>query len=255
VLLDGTAAQITFSAVNLVTPYMSQSAGSLSGLEINGYAVQTDSSFGPLRGGTLGANFAIRDELGVEAQRKLDAVARDLVERFQDPGVDPTLLPGDAGLFTDNGAAFAPIDELGLSQRLQLNASVDPMNGGESWRLRDGIGAATAGEVGDATILQSLADALDQTRVPASGGFGTGAFSAINLVASMTSAVGGNRHSADQTLSFAAARYNELAQLQLADGVDTDSELQRLLVVEQVYAANAKVIQAVDEMMQTIMRL
>lgn len=41
----------------------------------------------------------------------------------------------------------------------------------------------------------------------------------------------------------------------MADGVDTDTEMQRLLQYEQAYAANARVIQAIDEMMNTILRV
>jgi len=38
-------------------------------------------------------------------------------------------------------------------------------------------------------------------------------------------------------------------------GVDTDVELQNLLVIEQAYAANAKVIQAVNSMMNKILEI
>lgn len=255
VLIDGTAATVGFDAVNLVTPYMSQSAGSLSGLTLNGQAIRTDSENGALRGGAIGAQFAIRDEQGVEVQTQLDAIARDLVERFQDPSVDSTLSPGDPGLFTDNGSAFDPLDEVGLSERLALNAAVDPDQGGQAWRLRDGMNATTTGNVGDASLLQSLTSALNNARTPASDSFGGGAFSAINLVSTFMSAVGADRTQAEQTLSYASARLSELTERQLADGVDSDDEIARLMVIEQAYAANARVIEAVDEMMQTMLRL
>lgn len=255
ILIDGQAAEIGFDRVNLVTPYMSIEGGSLSGLTINGNPVRTGSENGVLRGGTIGAQFAIRDEEAPAAQAQIDALARDLVERFQDPAVDPSLTAGDAGLFTDNGFFFDPLDEVGLSERLVLNAAVDPSQGGQPWRLRDGINAATPGNSGDATLLNALRNALNTNRVPASGDFGTGAFSAINLISTLTSQFGTERFEADQMLSFASARFNELTQQQLADGVDTDAELQQLMLLEQAYAANARVIETVDEMMQTIMRL
>lgn len=43
--------------------------------------------------------------------------------------------------------------------------------------------------------------------------------------------------------------------MELADGVDTDAELQRLILVEQAYAANARIIEVVDEMMNDILRI
>ena len=38
-----------------------------------------------------------------------------------------------------------------------------------------------------------------------------------------------------------------------ADGVDSDAEMQRLLQYEQAYAANARVIQAIQTMMDQIL--
>ncbi|MBW4706998.1 flagellar hook-associated protein FlgK [Roseobacter sp. YSTF-M11] len=255
ILLDGGIAEIEFTPVNQVTPYMSLAGGQLSGLTVNGFSVRTDSARGALGGGSLGAQFEIRDELGTDAQTQLDALTRDLIERFQDPAVDTTLAVGDAGIFTDAGAAFDPLNEVGISARLSINAAVDERQGGEAWRIRDGVNAVVQGDVGDSRLIQALSATLTTKRVPASGNFGAGAFSAINLAATLTSQLGADRAQADQSLSFTSTQFNELTQLVLAEGVDTDQELQRLLLVEQTYAANARMIQAADEMMQTILRL
>lgn len=254
-LIDGSPAEITFSPVNLVTPYMSIGAGTLSGISINGQAMRTDNQTGQLRGGALAAQFAIRDELSVSAQTNIDALARDIVERFADPAVDPTLAPTDAGLFTDEGAAFAPADEVGLASRLELNANVDPSQGGASWRLRDGINATAQGNVGDSTLLQSLTDALTDQRPAASGTFAGGVFTASGIVSNMLSIVGTDLTAAEQQASFTAARRTELTQLQLAEGVDSDAEIQRLIQVEQSYAANARMLEVLDELMQILNRL
>ena len=130
ILLDGTAAEIEFSRTNVIMPHMTEANGMLSGLTINGVAVRTGSEDGALRGGALSAEFEIRDELAVEAQTELDATARDLIERFQDPTVDTTLAVGAAGLFTDAGAAFAAADEVGISGRISLNALVSQQGEG-----------------------------------------------------------------------------------------------------------------------------
>lgn len=253
ILLDGSAAEIAFEPSNQVTPYMSVEDGTLSGITINGFAVSTSSETGRLRGGTLGAQFEIRDELAPSAQTQLDALARDLIERFEDPTVDPTRAPGQPGLFTDQGAALDPVAEEGLASRISLNALVDPAQAGETWRLRDGLGAAGPGDVGNATLINALSDALAATRTPASGDFGTGTFSTLDLVSTISSQLGIDRLRSDKQLSFASAQLNELTQLELADGVDTDVELQRLMLVEQAYAANARVIQTVDEMLDTLL--
>lgn len=255
ILLDGTAATIGFEKSNVVTAYQSIGNATLSGLTLNGTAIRTDAERGALRGGGLGAQFEIRDETAVTAQSQLDAIARDLVDRFQDPAVDPTLNPGDAGLFTDNGFALDPLDELGLSGRLRLNAAVDPDQGGEAWRLRDGINAAGPGNVGDASLLQTLSNTLADRRVPASGSFGGGLSSLTSLISGFASELGVQRTSVEQRQSYEAARFTELTERQLADGVDTDAEIQRLLLIERSYAANARIVQTVDELLDILTRI
>lgn len=255
VLVDSTAATLDFTTTNVIMPHMTQANGMLSGLTINGIPVRTDSATSPIKGGSLGALFEIRDETGVEVQTQIDGVARDLVERYQDVTVDPTLGAADPGLFTDQGAFFDPLNEVGLSGRLSINALVDPDAGGGVWRLRDGIGAAVPGPVGDASLLQSMYGAVNVLRVPASGGFGSASRSAADLTASLLSQAGSSRQVGENSLSFATARLDELKTQELSDGVDSDYEIQRLMLIEQAYAANARMIETVDEMMQTLLRL
>ncbi len=252
-LVDGHAATFGFDPSGIVTAEMSLGAGSLSGLTLNGRAVATSGADSPIAGGELAAHFAVRDTLAPEAQAKLDALARDLVERFADTGVDPTLTAGQAGLFTDGGGNFLAANELGLAQRLTLNAAVDPQQGGALWRLRDGIGATTPGLAGDTRGLVALQVALNTARVPSSGQFMTGARSFSALQGDMLSAMVSNRLTAESEASYAKARTEALMQLELAAGVDTDQELQSLLLIEQAYTANAKVIQTVGEMIDTLL--
>lgn len=255
ILLDGSAAKLEFSAGNGIMPHMTVESGLLSGLTVNGIAVRTDSATSPIRGGRLAALFEVRDELAIVAQSQVDGVARDLVERFQDAGLDPSRIPGSAGLFTDGGAAFDPLDLVGLSGRLEINAAVDPAAGGGTWRLRDGLGTATSGPIGDATLLQAMSQAMTQLRTPVSGGFGAAARTASGLADSFASAVGITRHVGEQNLSFATTRLTELKTMELENGVDSDYEMQRLMLIEQAYSANARVIETVDQMIQTLLRL
>ncbi len=254
ILLEGNPAVIGFTATGIITPDMTLDAGSLSGLTINGMAVSSTDR-GVLGGGTLGAMFAVRDELATGAQAQIDALARDLIARFEKPAVDPTLAPGAPGLFTDNGAALDPLDEVGLSGRITLNALVDPGQGGALWRLRDGLGAAVPGPVGNATLLNALGEALTLPVVPASGSFIGAARSAPGLAADFLSQIAGGRQSAQDSESFSVARQEALSILQLQDGVDTDQEMQMLLVIEQAYAANARVIQTIDQLIQQLIGL
>jgi flagellar hook-associated protein 1 FlgK len=59
----------------------------------------------------------------------------------------------------------------------------------------------------------------------------------------------------EQRTQYVSAQQTSLRSLELAGGVDTDQEMQKLLLIEQSYAANARVIQTVDEMIQTLLRI
>lgn len=254
-LLDINPAEIGFEPRGVITPDMTQASGALSGLTLNGAEVRTMGSSAPFAGGTLGAAFEVRDDLAVGTQERLDAVARDVLERFQDPAVDTTLAPGAAGLFTDGGLAFDPSNELGLSARIEVNALVDPARGGALWRLRDGLGAPAEGNVGDNALLVRLGAALQAPRTPASGDLATGARSGTALAGDLLSMLSVDRQSAEQRLSFSSARQESLRGIELSNGVDTDQEMQKLLLIEQAYAANARVVSTVSELIDTLLSI
>ncbi|MDG1128548.1 MAG: flagellar hook-associated protein FlgK [Paracoccaceae bacterium] len=255
VLLDGPAARLGFEPANLVAPQMTQAGGLLSGLTVNGVPVSTDPQFGPLAGGGLDAAFRIRDDLAVRAQAQLDAMARDLATRFVDPAIDPTLQPMDPGLFTDAGAAVDPALEAGLAGRIRLNAVIDPRQGDNSWRLRDGLGAALPGPPGEAGLLNRALTALQELRNPGSPVLDPVPQSLSDMAARVISDVGSSRQMIDQRQSFASVRAMALQAAEREAGVDSDDQLQRLLLIEQAYAANARVIQAVDDMLDSLLRI
>ena len=252
VLLDGTPAVFGFAASTTVTPGSVIGAG-LSGLTMNGNLVATSGDESLILGGTLGANFAVRDELGVTAQAQLDAVARDLIERFSDSAVDPTRNSGDPGLFTDAGAAFDPANEIGISQRIMINDAVNPSQGGALWRLRDGLGATTPGPTGQSALLFDLKQTLTAQREPASGGFMAGIRSFSTLTSDLLSSAATNRLTNEGEASYAKTKADTFISMEAENGVDTDHELQSLLQIERSYAANAKVIKTVDDMIQTLL--
>lgn len=252
VLVDSSAAVFGFTSTPTIDPAMTVDSGVLSGLTLNGKDISTDASSGPISGGKLSGLFEVRDELIPEAQTQLDAIARDLIERFESSDADSTLVSGDPGLFTDNGSALDTADELGLSNRLSVNSIVDPDMGGDLWKLRSGLGATVEGESGDASILNSMTDALQNSRVASSGGFTGVARSASELSTNLYSIVESTLINTEAELSFSSARQESLKATELAGGVDTDYELQQLLVIEQTYAANAKVIETVGSLLDDL---
>ncbi|MEX0281736.1 MAG: flagellar hook-associated protein FlgK, partial [Arenibacterium sp.] len=198
ILVDSSAGEFSFSPSNTIVADMTIEGGTLSALQLNGRALRTSSSKSDVPGGSLSGLFEIRDALGTKAQADLDAVARDLMERFEASGLDTTLAAGAPGLFTDKGAAFDATNQVGLAGRLQLNAAVDPEQGGETWRLRDGLGAITPGPAGDARFLQALQSTLETPRSPATGGFGTGLLQASDVAAALESRIAQAANVAEQ---------------------------------------------------------
>ena len=246
-------APVAFTAAGLVTAEMALGAGSLSPVSVRGAAVDPSAPGGRLSGGTLGARLALRDAALPEAQSRLDAFAADLAARLGPGGPDATLTAGDTGLLTDAGAPLAAAPAAGLAGRLAVNPAVDPSTG-ELWRLRDGLGAAAPGPSGRSDLLRALGEVLGEPR-PAPAGFAPGARGASGILADVLSGVAQARLGAEARGARAAASAETLRQEERAGGVDTDAELQRLMEIERGYAAGARVLQTVDDMLARILEI
>ena len=254
-LIAGSARTIEFSQATAITPTDTLTNGALSRLTVAGADI-TPGTGGShaLTQGSLSGLFQVRDEIAPDFQTKIDGLARDVIERFE--AIDPTIAAGAPGLFTDDGLALDPANESGLAERIKINAAVDVDEGGAIWRLRDGLGATTEGPSGDSSFINTMLDALTELRPPPAGTGLSGALDAIGAAAAVTSVVGANRISAETTLAATSARTQSLVDAETAiTGVDTDFELQQLILIEQSYAANARVIQTVDRLVQQLLEL
>jgi flagellar hook-associated protein 1 FlgK len=254
-LLEGKASQFSFQPTPTIVAGMTQASGALGGLSVNGRAVNTSDDAGLASGGALAANFKIRDDLAPAAQGQLDALARDLVDRFSDVSVDSTRAATDPGLFTDQQGLVQPGTETGLAQRLELNAGVDPAAGGAAWRLRDGVGAIAQGASGDASLLGRLQSILGATRIPNSPILGATPRSFATIASEITSTAATARVGLESEAMFQTAKLGGLQYQEKSEGVDSDREMQTLLQVEQAYSANVRVIQTVNQMIQTLLEL
>lgn len=254
-LVDLTAAEIEFNATSPITADMSLASGALSGLSIDGQPLRLSGGNSAIAGGTLAALFQIRDELAPAAQGDLDALAGDLVSRFEDPTLDPTRAPGAPGIFTDNGAAFDPLNTEGLAQRISVNDLVRPEAGGDLWRIRDGLGAVAPGPAGASALLSALQSTLAEARTPTDPALGTAARSFAGLVAERLSTLTQSKVDSESDLAFDAARYDALRSRELANGVDTDQEMQKLLLIEQAYAANAQVVRTASQLIDQLLEI
>ena len=143
-LVAGPARTIEFTPTNTMSADFTLAGGDLSGLTVDGVDITPGApTFGAVSSGSLAALFTLRDTDLTTLQNQLDTMAQDMIDRFTDPAIDPTLLVGDPGLFLDsNAAAGAGVSRVVFkSMRWSIRFKAEP-----SWRLRDGLGAVAQRE-------------------------------------------------------------------------------------------------------------
>ncbi|MEO3384877.1 flagellar hook-associated protein FlgK [Mesorhizobium sp. CAU 1741] len=209
-------------------------------------------------GGSLAAMVQLRDSFAVEMQSQLDEVARGLIQTFSETDPNP---PNDvvAGLFTWPGAPNVPAAgtvETGLASGISLNATVDPSKGGDVERLRDGV-AFDFNPDGNASFSEYLIDkvnSLDEPMTFVTNGGVTASQSLMTFSAGSISWLEDARKtasSAAETKSATMFRTSEV--LSNLTNVNVDEEMALMLQLEQSYAASAKMMQMIDEMLQTLL--
>lgn len=248
-LLDGQPAKFSFVESGTIAA----NSGLLSGLEMNGRPVSIAED-GPLGGGRLTAAFAQRDTVAPALQQQLDAVARDLMSRFEAADTEAEMT-GEPAFLTDAGQRFSAASEAGLAGRISVSSAADPGQGGELWRIWSGMSAAAPADASDTALLDRMSGMLLSSSPTASGGFTPIMRSATDLGATLLSAVSSERLSAENRAGFSAGQVTLLQQREAELGVDSDAEVHALLQIETAFAANTRVIQAVDDMLQQLLRI
>ena len=199
--------------------------------------------------GSIAGQLQLRDSTLPGYGRMLDGMAANLAAGFQAADPTATGTPRLAGLFTRGDSPILDTaDSAGMASSIRVNAKVvaDPA------RLRDGANATSGGRAsGNAVILAGL-DSLDQVRpyavtgLPARMSLNNAASQAMGLIQS--DAAGWSTR-ADARGTAATAANQALAN---GTGVNTDEELQKLLVVQSAYAASAQVVQVAARMLDTL---
>jgi flagellar hook-associated protein 1 FlgK len=136
-LFERTARKVEFDRTLIYTAGTVGNPVMVDGIPITGGVGAMSAGSGRLVGLT-----AVRDQATVAYQSQLDEIARGLINAFaeSDQSASPTL-PDVPGLFTYPGAPAMPTDGtiyVGLAGAIQLNPNVDPDQGGDYARLRDG---------------------------------------------------------------------------------------------------------------------
>ncbi|MCY1664694.1 flagellar hook-associated protein FlgK [Rhizobium sp. SL86] len=252
-LFETVARQVTFTSTTTYDASVTGNAVLVDGVPLSaGEGGDTTAS------GSLQALLQIRDDIAPTYQRQLDEMANSLIEMFSetDTSTSTTL----TGLFSDSGSTTGSIGSIdNLAYRITVNSAVIPPNGDPSL-IRDGgiNGTAfvsnTTGESGYSDLLDAYAQKFEETRTYTNETNIGGSQTLLNF---STASIGwfetirSSATSAEETKTALMSRTSEAYSN--ATAVSLDEELSLLLEVEQSYKAGTKLLNAVDEMIQTLL--
>jgi flagellar hook-associated protein 1 FlgK len=193
--------------------------------------------------GSLAGLFELKTDTLPTFQAQLDSVAAALIEGFE--SANP-VSEGGQGIFTDNGATYDENSTEGLAGRITVNQDVvdDPS------LVQSSADDSTL--PGDTSYIQAMKSLFTEPTTVDTAGLGEG----LNLSTLASTLVStqqlesSNATSKLETLQTSAATVS--SSRSNAQGVNTDDEATMLTLIENSYSANAKVLTAVAEMLDTI---
>ncbi len=174
----------------------------------------------------------------------------------QDGGLGfPLFMDGQGAQTVYSGSLDGVDQKTGLAGRLTVNQQLIENN---ELLVRSSAGT----EIGDASRPLDILDRLNNTKISFDPKAGIGSAQAP-YTGSITDFF--RQSIADQTGNAASANQADQSQkivvsaleqkLDSQTGVEVDEELAKLITLQNSYAANARILQVVDEMMQQLMRI
>jgi flagellar hook-associated protein 1 FlgK len=262
-LFDGQAHHLAFTATANIPSSLRVSpdttlgqTGGLGTVTVDGQPLAMSQS------GNIAADLQLRDVTLPGFSDQLDQMAGNLVTAFQT--ADPTVTAASpTGLFTVGGAALSaatPTPVAGLAGTIGLNALVDPTQGGSASLIQTGVhGTATNSNASDNSTILGFVQALQTTQPYAAT---TGLPTSMTLSDAASQVAGLQQSTLSTWTSLNTDRTTQATDattaLTSATGVNVDSQLQRLMIVQQTYSASAQVMQAaatmLDSLIQTVQR-
>jgi flagellar hook-associated protein 1 FlgK len=258
-LFNTTPRAVTFSPTQMFLPSTTGASVMVDGVAVTGNTGLTGTS-----SGRIAALTHVRDTITVTYQSQLDEIARGLVQTFAESDQSPSpTLPDVPGLFTWSGAPAVPSGssiQTGIAGTIKINASVDPAQGGDPTRLRDGALSGNpaysynaTGASGFSDRLNQLLDGLDEQRTfdatAEAGSKGTLSSYAASSVSWLQAA----RKSASDAADYKSILLSRSSDaLSSATGINLDEEMTLLLDLERSYQASSKLISTIDSMFSTL---
>lgn len=232
-----------------------------------------------LTGGRLAENITMRDAVLPRMQAELDVAAAELAGRLDSEGL--RLFTDASGAVPDARAGYVTGNLAGFAQTIRVNAAIAP-NG---LAVRDGthtvIGAPGGptsfapnpggGPAGFTTLIDRVLDhALGDTAAPgtpwssiASAGLGpdgrlvsgiTGARSVEDYATQLVRAQTEARAEATAAKTTATAMQTGIAtRIDKQSGVDPDAEMAAMVMLQNAYAANARVLSTAQAMWDALL--
>ncbi len=258
-LFEGSARTVSF------TPTSAFSAGT-SGNEVyvDGVPLSHGTFEQPYGTGRLSGLLQLRDDVAPAYQNQLDEIARSLVSMFAEKDQNtPATLPTVPGLFTYSGAPAMPADVTilpGIAGTIKVSSAFILTEGGNPALLRDGgsAGAAyvenTDGSAGFSKRLQNLLGAIAAPRSYDPDAEAGNNKSLLDFSAATISSLETKRKSVTQTNEYNGVMASRAEDaISNATGVNIDTEMQSLLDLEHSYQASARIISAVDAMLNELL--
>jgi flagellar hook-associated protein 1 len=281
VILPTQAGTTPFTAPTGATPPQAYyPGGGLTGITMNG----TDVTSG-LTGGEIGADITLRDATLPTAQAQMDELAYNLANRFASQGL--TLFTDNAGNLptatgpTGTNTGGSQSGYVGFASGIQVNPTVSAAPS----LVRDGtnsvVDSATGGgdftpnpTGGPAGFTGLITNVLDYTfgdqaqpgvsqPAPNTANLGPGGNlsapyggdpSLSDYASSIVSGLSAQSANVTANLTTANGMQTSLsAQLNSQTGVNVDSEMSKMLTLQNAYGANARVLNAVQTMFTQIL--
>jgi len=229
---------------------------------------------GQLTGGTLGANIQLRDTTLPTQQANLDEFSQTLASRFAAQGL--TLFSDADGNVASGGGTPAQAGYVGFASEIQVNPAVittpAAVRDGNATVAGSSSGATaftpnpTGGAAGFTTLINRVLTyalgsdvqagvaqpAPNVTGLGPSGTLGAGYAAATDLAGLATDVVSATAaQSSTVTSQLSTAQgLQQTLQAQLASGssVNLDQQMSQMIVLQNAYGANARVMAAVQAM-------
>ncbi len=260
VVFDTIPRTVTFVAQDT---YTAQTKG--NGVYIDGVLLASGTGSTTSSQGSLQSLLQVRDDIAPKFQSQLDEIAKSLVSMFSesDGGTPATTAPGlfvwktSAGVDGDVPTTPDVID--GISATISVNAAVITSQGGDPMKLRDG--SITGLTNLNTTNSSGFSDNLDAlyTKMNTAQTFSSdaGLSSNVSILSYAQNSIGWlEQYRSDATTASentAAALSRSTEAYSNETGVNLDEELTLLLDIEQSYKAATKILNAVDEMLKSLL--